>query len=285
MAVALIAWLTAVFGRRATRWLLHPICWYFAASSPGARRASSAFLRRSLGREPGLADVLRHFHTFAATVHDRVPLVLQRGGKFEIAAHGIAVLERVLRSGRGCILLGSHMGSFEVLRAMGRVAGVHAVNIVMHTRETAHTSHALAKMAPELQERVIAPGRPETMLRIKECLEKGEIVGILGDRRFGGTKTRACTFLGAPAEFPLGPLLIAGTLGAPVVTFFGLYEGGSRYQIFLETLTEGTAEAKADRTAMAAEWLETYVERLERYARRYPYNWYNFYDFWNEGLG
>ncbi|HXZ93674.1 MAG TPA: acyl-CoA synthetase, partial [Burkholderiales bacterium] len=68
----------------------------------------------------------------------------------------------------------------------------------------------------------------------------------------------------------------------PVVTFFGLYKGGARYQVFLEELSDGTAVARAGREAWALQCLARYVDRLERYARRAPYNWFNFYDYWNE---
>lgn len=282
VAVTLIAWLSRAFGRGPTRWLLRPISWYFVAFSPRARRASRAFLRRALGREPRLRDLLRHFHTFAATIHDRVFLVTGQESLFDIEVHGAVSIERLLRSGRGCILLGSHLGSFEVLRALGRLAGMRAVNVVMRSLDTAHTARAFSRMAPELTDRVIAPGAPDTMLKVSECLERGEIVGFLGDRPLHGARTRACDFFGAPAEFPLGPLHIAGAAGVPVITFFALYEGGSRYEVFLEQLSEGTVVPKAERTAWAAKRVARYVERLERYARRSPYNWFNFYDYWNE---
>ncbi|HEX5476989.1 MAG TPA: acyl-CoA synthetase [Burkholderiales bacterium] len=282
IAVALFAWATLALGRRATRWLLHPICWYFIAFSPRTRWASRTFLRRALGREPRSGDVLRHFHTFAATVHDRVLLLSGGLEGFDIEVQGGAIVESILRSGRGCILLGSHLGSFEVLRALGRATNTRAVNVVMHSQNAMHTARAFGRIAPELKDRIIAPGQPDAMLKVKECLEKGEIVGILGDRLLRGAKAGSRGFLGVPARFPLGPLQLACTLGAPVVTCFALYEGASRYRICIETLSAGGAVPRAERAARVAGWLDRYVERLEHQARRSPYNWFNFYDFWNE---
>jgi len=269
-------------GRTATRWLLYPISWYFVAFSSRARRASKAFLRRALGREPRLADVLRHFHSFASTLHDRVFLLAGREQLFDVEVRGAERVIELLRSGRGCILLGSHLGSFDLLRALGRNAGFRDINVVMHSLDASHTTTALSRMAPELSERVIAPGRPDTMLKVSECLGRGEIVGFLGDRPLRGARVQACDFLGAPADFPLGPLLIASTVGAPVVTFFGLYGGAARYEVILEELSEASAVAKDAREAWARRRLARYVERLEHYARRSPYNWFNFYDYWNE---
>lgn len=282
-AIGLITWLTLKLGRGATRWLLYPVCLYFLACSGQSRRASRAYLGRVLGRKAGVRDVLRHYHVFASTVHDRVLLVRGRCEEFDISVQGAAEVDGILAQGRGCILLGSHLGSFEVLRALGHFKKNYPVNIVMHEDNAAKTGRVLAHLAPELQDRVIAPGRPETMLRVKECLERGEIVGILGDRPLGGDRTWPCRFLGETARFPLGPLLLAGTLGAPVALFFGLYLGGSRYEVHFETLVEGETVAREQRPEAAARWLERYVERLEHYARRAPYNWFNFYDFWDAG--
>ena len=89
--------------------------------------------------------------------------------------------------------------------------------------------------------------------------------------------------LGAPAQFPEGPFRLALVLGVPVVLFFGLYQGGGRYRIFLEVLPESPA-ARREQRSPAALGVEGYVRRLEHYARAAPYNWFNFYDFWGEGL-
>ena len=279
-AMALMTWLTLRLGRAATRWLLPFICLYYYAAAPAARRASRAFLARALGREPGAADVLRHQLSFAATLHDRLLLASGGNAPLELEVSGAAEIERLLGRGRGCILVGSHLGSFEILRALGRSRG-KPVNVLMHEANAEKAKTLFARLAPELERRVLAAGRPETMLRIKECLERGEIVGILGDRALGRDRTQRCAFFGAPALFPTGPWLLAAALGAPVALFFGLYRGGARYEVIFETLTEGEGVPREARQGVAAGWLARYVARLEHHARRAPYNWFNFYDFWD----
>ena len=282
-AIRFVAWLALNAGRGATRWLLYPLALYFLASTPKARHASRTFLERALGRKALGSDMLRNFHAFAATLHDRLYLLSGRFEELAVTVEGAAALDAVLARGRGCILLGSHLGSFEVARALGRRLVSHPISIVMHEGVTRNTDAVLDRLAPELRASVIAPGRPETMLRIKECLERGEIVGILGDRPFGSEKVSRCPFLGMPAVFPHGPFRLALTLQAPVVLFFGIYEGGNRYRICLEVLDDGPGGAREQRADAAQSLLERYVARLEHYARAAPYNWFNFYDFWNEG--
>src|SRR5882672_8467580 len=109
----IVTWLALGLGRSATRWLLYPIALYFLAFAPRARRASRTFLGRALARKAGAADVLRNFHAFAATLHDRMYLLCGRFESLDIAIEGAQRLDAILAEGRGCILLGSHLGSFE----------------------------------------------------------------------------------------------------------------------------------------------------------------------------
>jgi predicted LPLAT superfamily acyltransferase len=90
-------------------------------------------------------------------------------------------------------------------------------------------------------------------------------------------------FLGAQARFPLGPWLIAAALGCPVALFFGLYRGGARYEVGFEVFSEGERVTRDAREAAAARSLARYVARLQEHARSAPYNWFNFYDFWDAG--
>ena len=279
-----VAWLAQRLGRRMTRWMLYPGACYYLVFAPRARRASRAFLNRALGRPAGARDVLRNFHAYAASLHDRIYLACGRIDCLRISIDGVAALESVLEKGRGCILLGSHLGSFEALRALGRKSTRHPINVVMYEGATPHVQETLDALAPEAKARIIAPGRPETMLRIMECLQRGEMVGILGDRPFGSEKSSACPFLGKPVQFPHGAFRLALLLDTPIVLFFALYEGADRYRIVLEPLDADRRDGSEARAHVIGRWLEAYVRRLEHYARAAPYNWFNFYDFWHEGL-
>jgi predicted LPLAT superfamily acyltransferase len=224
--------------------------------------------------------VLRHQHAFASTLHDRVFFVSGNLANLKVSISGAEAVDGALAKKRGCILVGSHLGSFEVLRTLGRLGG-KTVNVVMHEANARKMQAALARLAPGLQARVIAAGQADAMLRIKECLERGEIVGILGDRVLGGERALTRTFLGQAARFPLGPWLLAAALGVPLALFFGLYGGADRYDVRFELLSEGERVPRSERGATAEHWLEQYVARLEHYARGAPYNWFNFYDFWD----
>jgi predicted LPLAT superfamily acyltransferase len=164
-------------------------------------------------------------------------------------------------------------------RQFCRTCGGHLMTA--HYPDNASNADAVAgELCPELKERVIPLGRPDTLLRVHECLERGEIVGILGDRALKSDKTTRVDFFGAPATFPQGPLLLASILKAPVVLFFGLYRGNRRYTIHFESFAEELQLERRERSAQLAPWVARYASRLEHYCRLAPFNWFNFYDFW-----
>jgi len=178
-------------------------------------------------------------------------------------------------------LLGAHLGSFELLRTLALENGL-SVNSVMYEENAANISEAMnAQLDPVIRERIIVSGEFDTVLRIAQCLARGEPVGMLGDRSAGSDKTVTCRFFGRDAVFPQGPLRLALSLRVPVYWVAGLYEGGTRYVIHLEPFCEEPDADSAERAAWVREWAQRYAERLEHFCRRAPYNWFNFYDFWN----
>ena len=233
-----------------------------------------------LGRPAKARDVARHYLTFARTLQDRIYFLAGRSAEFAVEQHGTDALEGALAKGRGCILLGAHLGSFELLRMIGSLERKLPVNVLLYPDNAAKFDALVAEIRPEIGRRVIPAGRPDTMLRVNECLERGEIVGLLGDRTLRAERTVQCDFLGTAARFPQGPLLLAAILKAPVVLFFGLYLGGRRYAIHFEPFAEELDASREGRHARLEPWIARYAGRLEHYCRLAPYNWFNFYDFW-----
>lgn len=261
-------------GRPAMRLLLLPVCLGFMLFSAPARAASRQYLGRVLGRPAGMRDVLRHFTCFGTTVLDRVYLLNDESHRFEITIHGEDVVKDILRQGRGCLLLGAHHGSFEVLRLVGRSQPDLHVSLAMYEATGRKIGAALNAINPDLAPRIIGLGTPEAMIEVRDCLERGGFVGMLADRSLDNDSTRKVAFLGAQAAFPTGPARLAALLRAPAVLMVGLFMGGSRYEIHFEHL------ADSPEPATATSLVETYVARLEHYCHLAPYNWFNFFDFW-----
>jgi predicted LPLAT superfamily acyltransferase len=280
-SLRVIAWIAMHIGRRVARLLLYPITLYFVLTAHAARRTSYDYLKRVRGCSAHWWHVFRHFHCFAATILDRVYLLRGEFERFGVTVHGKEILQRQIESGKGSVLLGSHLGSFEVLRALGVMQRRFPLKVLMDPVHNQNITRFLDALNPKIAGTVIAPDQPDTLIRVKESLDSGHLVGMLGDRVFGGEKTTHCQFLGAPATFPAGPILLAAMMRCPVILFFGLYRGGNRYEIYFEHFADEIVLDRDRRAENIQLWMQRYAERLEHYARLAPYNWFNFYPFWD----
>jgi predicted LPLAT superfamily acyltransferase len=269
-------------GRRASRFLLHPIALYFVVAGD-TRRHSRTYLARALGREAGWRDVYRHVFTFAATVLDRVYLLRERFGEFEIEASGVETLMRPFANGEGVLACGAHLGSFEALRMIGHDKGLR-VAMIMYEDNARLINAALAAIAPNAKLHTIALGRVDAMLSLRHWLDEGGVAGMLADRTLPGSSHRSKSvilpFLGAPASFADGPFRLAAMLRRKVIFMAGLYRGGRRYELRFAELADFGSVAAEGRDAAVRAALERYVTTLESLCREAPYNWFNFYDFW-----
>lgn len=279
--IRFIVWVARNIGRGTARFLLHPISLYFVIMAPNARRHSAAFLSRVHDRPVGIAAVYGHFHSFAATILDRVFFLTDRFDVFRLEFDGLDAIDKAVENGRGAILVGAHFGSFDAMRALARKRPDLRLKVLMHEGPDGRVAAALNRINPELADTVIPLGRPESMLRVGEWLRDGGAIGILGDRVPAGDKTLRQPFLGAPAGFPISPWILAAVTGAPVVMFAGVYQGGNRYMIRFRYLAERVRRERGGKTSAIEQELSRYVETLERWVRAHPGNWFNFYDFWH----
>ena len=280
-SLRVIAWIAAHIGRWGARLLLYPITLYFVITARSARRTSYEYLKRLRGESARWWHVFRHFHCFAATILDRVYLLRGDFERFGITVHGKEIVHRQIESRKGSILLGSHLGSFELLRALGVLQRSFSLKVLMDPLHNQNITRFFDALNREIAATVIAPDRPDTLIRVKESLDAGCFVGMLGDRVSGGDKTTRCQFLNAPATFPAGPVLLAAMMRCPVILFFGLYRGGNRYEIYFEHFADQIDLDRVRRAEDIQFWMQRYAERLEHYSRLAPYNWFNFYPFWD----
>ncbi len=279
-AIRFIVWVALTFGRRASRVLLYPISFYFVIFSAQARAASRKYLDRALGRRSTLRDGFRHCFFFASTILDRVFLLNGQNALFEIHAQGEEIFKEVMSGGRGGFLIGAHMGSFEVLHAHSRSQGHAQTSMVMYEENARKLSTVLKNINPQRNPPMISLGKIDSMLKIREALDHGECIGMLADRAISGEKMITCEFLGGPVEFPAGPFRLAALLERPVILMLGLYQGGNRYNIYLERLADLQHVPHAERDVAIEQAVQLFARRLEHYCRTSPYNWFNFYDFW-----
>ena len=272
--IRLFVWIALRVGRPAAQLLLLPACAYFFLFSARSRRTSLDYLTRVLGRRPTAADRWRQYRCFATCLLDRVLLLNDRIDLFDVTLHGEQAVTSIIGEGGGGFLFGAHLGSFEVVRAVGRRVADVRTSLVMYEENARKTNAVLNAINPTLAVDVIGLGKPGSMLAVKDRLDEGYLVGMLADRSLESERRLRFSFLGALAWFPAGPFRMAAMLRRPVMLMLGLYHGGGRYEIVFETISVRPADEALEET------MQRYVTRLEFHCRRAPYNWFNFYDFW-----
>ena len=283
LALSIISNIAYHLGRPAARLLLWPITLYFLLFAPTARRASRVFLSRVHGRPASLTQVFRHLFTFSEVTLDRLFLLRDGHGRFQIHRAPRSEAVWTFTSGtRGALVFMAHLGSFEVLRVHGPSGGKWPVNLLMDRGHAAMLTAVMERANPTMAAKAIdlSDGGPGMMLKVKEAIARGELVALMADRVRGSEATIEVPFLGGTAQLPLSPWRLALALRMPVLIGFGLHTGNGRYESHVELFAEQPDAPRGARDTAAIELARRYAERLEHYAKLAPNNWFNFYEYW-----
>ena len=277
--VRLMLWLIRYVGWFANLVVLPGISFWFFARSAAARAASRDYLAVARRRPAHAWDVLRHIHVFARSILDRVLLLTPRAARYQFDITGLEHVEAVAAQGRGGVLLGAHLGSFAALRCMSARCPV-PVKMLMYRGNAGYFTRVLDQLDPSFAADIIPIGEVNAMLRVHEAVAAGALVGLLADRAPGRTRRAIVPFFGRPAAFPIGPFVLAASLGVPVLTFRGVRTGPNRYAVDFAPFADRIVLGETTRNADLSTWIARYAAWLEAGCRAYPFNWFNFYPFW-----
>ena len=296
-ALFLIQWIYRRLGRWAVMALLTPIVAYFFVTGGPARRASRDYLetlwstrrgRVALGRRPSSRHVYRHLYEFAENIADSMTVWSGDGDRIRIDESGSEHLLELVRQGRGGILLSAHLGSSDMLRVLSKQTGI-VLNVLSFTRHAARINAFFDQLQPGLRMRLIhfEPGSISVALEIKAAIERGEFVGILGDRVWESERGRSVQvpFLGRNAHFPLGPFLLQAALGCPMLLSTCVRTSHGRYAASTQPFASAGLVPRCERAKYAEELARRYATALERECLAAPYQWFNFFEFWRDEVG
>jgi predicted LPLAT superfamily acyltransferase len=285
LGIRLLVLLARTFGRRIAGWFLYLVALYYALARGAARRASRDYLRR-VGQPAMFGNVVHHLHTFARVSLDRLFFFTGRWQPFRIEHRNHDRLVQAARTGRGVLLLGAHLGSFEVMRCRARQLGV-PINAVTDYSNAERVNRVARSLAPDVETRMISLADDSfgAMLAIRAAIDRGELVAMLGDRPPSGKPDAArvvmAPFLGADAAFPAGPWLLAHALRCPVYFVAGVFTPPNHYALHCVLLADEVRLDRKDRAGALARYVRAYAALLEVHVRSAPMNWFNFYDFWS----
>ena len=280
-----------LLGRRGFSLLLYPVIGYFWLTGRAQRQASQAYLARleSFADASGVAlpaeprSSFRHFLRFGEAALDK--LAGWRGDITEqqVELVGAEHYQAAINSGQGVLLLGSHLDDLELCRALGSRKQGLRINALVFTRHAARFNALLKQINPDSHLNLIQVQElgADTAILLKEKLERGEWVVIVGDRTSVTREKRViwADFLGEPAPFPLGPFVLSSVLGCPVYLMFGLKEQG-RFRVHFEPFADGQPLPRQGRQQILASRVQAYADRLQHHCLQAPLDWFNFFDFW-----
>jgi len=277
-------------GRVPFRLCLYPAVFYYWLARPRARRASAEYLKRVyrshgvFAAEPGPRQGLRHFFCFAETLMDKLLAVAGKYPPSRLRFEGHDLLVPDAQSGRGGVIVTAHMGCLELMQVAAGWREDFSITILVHTAHAQRFNRILHRLNPMARVRLlqVADFSPVMVMMLADRVAAGEFVAIAGDRvPVRGGRVAWVPFLGHLAALPTGPYLLASLLECRVYLLSCLHQGNG-YVAQVRQLTAHVALPRASRDDALTAYCTQYVAWLEQCLCDSPYDWFNFFPFWNQ---
>lgn len=295
LGIRLLLWTYRLLGRKIYHLILLPVVAYFFFTGREARNASRTFLQRAydarsthpaLQNPPSWRTSFRHFLEFGDSAIDTMAAWMGDLSENDLVFENRDEFFRVADSGSGAVIIGAHLGNMNVCRALASRDATAHLAVVMFTEHAANFNKVLRQVNPKATEGVLLLEKmtPDIAITLQHQIENGRILVLLGDRTPAGASKHVneVQFLGHPALLPQGPFVIARLLRCPVYLMFCI-KGQTKYHVYLEAFENDIELARTTREQDLRRCVQRYAARLEHYALKEPFQWFNFYDFWHEG--
>lgn len=290
-----------LLGARRLRLVVYPVVFLFCLCAPGVCRLSRSFLRRAAafhGKDkPRFMDTFRHIVSFAYSMIEKIAAWSGDIDLGNIRFHDDDVedLIALLESGKGAVVICSHVGNMEILRALAthnktRVTRPFMVSSIVDFSGTAKFNKLIREINPDSMMNLVNARDigVDTVIDLQSRLARGELLVIAGDRTSSTArdKVERLPFLGEAARFPQGAFQLASVMEAPVYFMFGLREEDldpvSTYDLHVFRARTDFSGSRKERKEKIRGIIGEYIKYLESFSGSHPLQWYNFYDFWHD---
>lgn len=260
--------------------LLRFVVTYFVFNSRQAYKATYFYFKTilSYGSLKAFISIFRNYYIFGQILIDKLAMLAGFQHRFTFTFEGEEYLRRMDNGG---LLISAHLGNWEVAgNLLNRLK--KRIHIILFDAEHQRIKGYLKDVMKERDIHFIIIREDYNHLKeIEAALAHGDIIAITGDRYIEGNKTITLDFMGRKARFPAGPFNLAARFNVPVSYVFAVKERRSHYHFYATPLyhIEFTRNLKK-REAILQEAVSTYVRNFEEILRKYPLQWFNYYDFW-----
>ena len=224
--------------------------------------------------------VFRHFYSFGRALIDRTAILAGRTRGFSFVFEGDAHLRSAVAEGRGVLLLTAHLGNWEAAGQLLTRLDV-PVTVTGFDKESPEIRALLNSSSKQKFKLLPLTGGPTDAIPLVAALRRGEVVAMLGDRSYGSPSARI-PFCEGTAAFPIGAYVLASIAGAPLMHVFSLREPGGQYRFFGFPPQHPRMPVHHERDAYLKNCASCFARDLESVLRRDPFQWYNFYPFWDD---
>ena len=276
----IFVWTLKHLGISFAYFLLRFVVTYFVFSSKKAVRAISVYFREihGYGIFSTAVSIFRNYYIFGQILLDKIAMLAGFQGKFTFDFEGEEYL-RMMNSGG--LLISAHIGNWEVAgNLLKRLE--KRIHILLFDAEHQRIKGLMSEVLTNRSVNYIVIREDFSHLfAIREALGKGDIIAMHGDRFIEGNKTVMIDFMGKPALFPTGPVNMAAKFGVPVSYVFAVKETRKHYHFYATPLLRVDYPGNMQKRELSLRSaVEKYAEALERIVRKYPLQWFNYYDFW-----
>ena len=265
-------------GVKAAYVLLYFVASYYFLFLKKSNKTISYYFKERLGYSwfKSKKMVFKSYYTFGQTIIDKISISAGMRNKFSYEFDGIETLKNLLAEKKGGVLISAHIGNFEIAEHfLGDIDIDFQINLVTTDLEHSAIKNYLESVTQKPTVKfIIIREDLSHIFEINAALSKNELVCFTGDRYFEGTKSLSEKILGEEANFPAGPFLIASRLKVPVVFVYVMKEPNLHYHLYAREATVKHRDEKG--------LLKAYIESVESMVKKYPLQWFNYFDFWNQ---
>lgn len=277
-------------GRSVFNFILAIVIWWYWLFVPQARKNSLDYLTRlhnaaqensPFSSTPTVWHSYLHLRSFGESILDKMAGWLGDIPEQDLKLSGHEYFQQYYQ--KGAILLVSHFGNIELLRAI-KSDHIQTVNVLVYRKHAEKFNRFLQGINPKAAVRLISVDEMgiDTAVLLQERLDAGEWIVIAADRTpIHSNRQQMISFLGEHAAWPEGAWLIAHLLQAPVMAVF-CYPYQQQIQVHIHLLSENLHLPRRDRQQVLAQYMQQYVILVEQHCMVAPYQWFNFYNFWGQ---
>lgn len=229
------------------------------------------------GRLKSFRKVYANHFRFGQVILDRFGVYA--GKKYNFSVEGQELLDELESHPEGFVLLSSHVGNYEIA-GYSLKPKTKRFNALVFAGETATVMENRRRMLSQNNMNMIpVMADMSHLFALNTAIDNGEIVSMPADRIFGSQKASECTFFGETARFPLGAFALSAQKNVPVLAIFIMKESTRKYHAYVrKIMCDRSAKIREQMSQLA----QNFAETLEEIVRKYPTQWFNYFDFWKQ---